>query len=723
MVSSSHAFWSEMLQRTMVLYDENLLRQVVARLIRPRNQWPVEELIQRSVETINNPVVIDRRVKELVPASRQALALIGHSRQSVWSLGNLIEMLMALGHADGLQPLFALFEAGLVFPLLTPLDNLHGSSNRIKNFEQWLAMPGATGLQVFSPPQIADRAIGEPLGLPDLSADTQEAVKPPPPVTDLKPRGSHQEADGLEWLLRLAVLWQQVAAAPLRRTQQGGFFKRDLERLQADPLLLSPPVEKLTEVPDLGFLLAALAEQHGLLIGVEGELQAGALPALWETGLWPTLETFWTSLWRLLAWNPVDGWRGESPAGNPFASAYLLTFLLLARLPAESWMPPSRIQDWLLRQHPFWSGDEIRPSVQQPWLETFLLGLAYHLRLVQAARTMEGAWLVRLTPLARWLLHLGEPPTPEPVYAQTLLIQPNLEIVAFRQGLTPGLILKLSRFATWKSLGAACTLQLEPATVYRALEMGQTFETIRMTLEQHGTRAVPTAVLDSLRTWSNKRDRITVYPSATLLEFSRADDLTEALARGLPGVRIADTLAVVASEDDIDFKNFRLTGTRDYALPPEKCVALESDGVTLTVDLSRSDLLMETELPRFAELLNGSSSPTQRHYRLTPGSLGLARSAGMQLGTLETWFQQRCGQPLSAAARMLMLGNQLPPSKFQRLLVLQVGNVELADGLLQWPATRGLIASRLGPTALVINEEQLPQLLERLREAGLPIPE
>ena len=45
---------------------------------------------------------------------------------------------------------------------------------------------------------------------------------------------------------------------------------------------------------------------------------------------------------------------------------------------------------------------------------------------------------------------------------------------------------------------------------------------------------------------------------------------------------------------------------------------------------------------------------------------------------------------------------------------------ELADGLMQWPQTRGLIASRLGPTALAVSEEQAPALRERLREAGLP---
>ena len=58
------------------------------------------------------------------------------------------------------------------------------------------------------------------------------------------------ESDGLEWLLRLAVLWQQVAALPLRRTMQGGFFKRDAERLGQNPVLTGPPGDRLVEVPD-----------------------------------------------------------------------------------------------------------------------------------------------------------------------------------------------------------------------------------------------------------------------------------------------------------------------------------------------------------------------------------------------------------------------------------------------------------------------------------------
>ncbi|MGH7226773.1 MAG: helicase-associated domain-containing protein, partial [Gemmataceae bacterium] len=372
---------------------------------------------------------------------------------------------------------------------------------------------------VFTPPQIAVRAIGEDLGLPDISKDEGGRMKDEKEGDSsssfILPPSSFQEADGLEWLLRLAVLWQQVSAAPLRRTQQGGFFKRDVERLQQDVLLNAVPADRLADVPDLPFLAIALAEQERMIEEIEGEWRAGSLPLAWDKGLAAALESLWMDLPRLSAWNPLDGWRGgEAQTGNPFPSAYLLAFLLLARLPEGASVPAESIELWIVSQHPYWTSESLRPSRQKPWLETFLLGVAYPLRLVQAVRGEDDEWHVRLSPTGRWLLGLGEAPNLETVHTQTLLVQPNLQIIAYRQGLTTSLIARLTQFAAWENLGAACTLQLRPETVYRALEAGQTFDSIRLTLEQHGTRSMPPAVLDSLRTWSNKRDRITVYPSA-----------------------------------------------------------------------------------------------------------------------------------------------------------------------------------------------------------------
>jgi hypothetical protein len=706
MPTADAAVWSTELQSTLQRYDESLLRQVATRLFKPRNQWPVAELIERSLASIDNPAVIDRRLQELEPAQRQILALIAHSRQPCWHLGNLIEMAMALGHNDGLPPILGLFESGLLYPCLPE------GLTRLKKFEQWLGQAGTTGLRVFADPRVTSRALGEDLGLPDLSVNPQSAIRNP----------QSQEADGLEWPLRLAVLWQQVLANPLRRTQQGGFFKRDLERLTEDPLISAAPADSLNDLPDFGLLTAALAEVENILTEKKGELQASALPDSWSEGLLPTLASLWATLPHLQSWNALKG--GVSTAitgnGNPYPSAYLLLLMLLARLPEESWASPAALEEWLLTHHPHWVGESVRPSQRQSWVRSFLLGLAFQLRLVQAQKNGEDEWLVRLSSVGRWLIGVDEAPD-IPVYPQTLVIQPNLEIIAYRQGLTPGLIVQLSRIADWKSLGAACMLQLGPDSIYRGLQSGLSFDQIVQTLERHSSRGVPPAVVNSLRTWASKRERISVYPSATLFEFASGDDLAEALSRGLPATKLSDRMAVVASESSIDFRHFRLSGTRDYALPPEKCVELDPDGVTLSIDLARSDLLVETELRRFAEPLEAASNNGRRPYRLTSASLASGRDTGFGLRALEDWFPQRTGQPLSPAARLLAAAGQLAGASLQRQLVLHVETPEVADGLLQWPLTRSLIAQRLGPTTLAIAEEHVLLLRERLTELGMNV--
>src|SRR5207248_1337907 len=163
------------------------LRRVAARLIKPRSQWPADELVARCAATANDITVIDRRLRDLDPAGRQLLALVGHSRQPQWGMGSLVELLIALGHEDGLAPV-------------------------------------------------------------------------------------------------LAVLWQQVASAPLRLTQQGELFKRDLDRLGQDPLLNAPSAEGLPSPPDAGLLAVALGVAAGILHDGDGELRAGDLPAAWEDG-------------------------------------------------------------------------------------------------------------------------------------------------------------------------------------------------------------------------------------------------------------------------------------------------------------------------------------------------------------------------------------------------------------------------------------------------------
>src|SRR5207245_1650779 len=185
----------------------------------------------------------------------------------------------------------------------------------------------------------------------------------------------------------------------------------------------------------------------------EGELCAASLPADWDKGIPTALASLFAGLSTIRDWNPLAGSLfGQEQLGNPFASAYLLALLLLANQPPEQWFRPEEIENWILTHHPFWNSEDLRPSRREPWMKVFLLGLAHSLRITEATKDSEGVWVVRVSPTGRWLLGIGDLPVINAAFPQTLFVQPNLEIVVYRQGLTPTLIVRLTQLAGWKSL-------------------------------------------------------------------------------------------------------------------------------------------------------------------------------------------------------------------------------------------------------------------------------
>jgi hypothetical protein len=676
-------------------YDDALLRTVTARLFKPRSHWPADELIDRAVENLANPPVIDRRLKELPPACRNVLAAVGLSRHYEWPVGQLLALLATLGHSEGLAPIHALLDAGLAVPVAS------ADGKPFRQWEDWLGAAPTTA-RLFVPPAVAERAARDGCGLPEL------------PGKRFDPNVVHA-ADGLEWVLRLGVLWQQLRATPIRLTQANALFKRDLTRLQADPLLAAPLPHPAVEVPEAGVLALSMGMATGLFPVRDGTLTAGPFPAAWDAGLVPAIADLWAALPDTTHWDPRRGYF-LAEGGEPFPTVALPALLLLAAQPEGVWTHPLDVAEYLFPKHPSWAavvGDE---EAGESWLEVMFLGWAAHLRLVEAAQDGEG-WWVRLTGLGRHLLAGRPAPDLGHPFPRCLVVQPNGDVVAYRQGLTAGLVGKLSRFADWKMIGPACTLGLSAESVYRGLESGLTLGDISAVLHQHNAHPVPANVLDLVRHWAGKRDRITVHTAATLLEFTTPADLEAAVARGLVTEKLTDRMGVAHGE--IDYKHFRLLGNRDYEAKPQRCVTFAPDGVTFTVDVAAADLLLEAELARLAEPVPGAGP--ERRYRITPATARSARDQGITLAEVEEWSASRCGGPLSASARLLFAGAAGAAGELRRRLVLTLPSEAVADGVCQWPETADLLDDRLGPTAVSVPEENAAELLARLAGIGVEV--
>lgn len=694
MPSTPDIDWSERCREALTGYGEALLRIVADKLIRPRSKLPVEELIEKSVAMVTNAPVIDRRIKDQSPPARKLIAFIGLSRQPRWKVGHLLTLLAALDHSDGFAPVQALLETGLLFPERDPNGPL------IEDFAAWFGLAGTHNAVVFAHPGVAIRARGENLELPDLADPDHDAA------------GARQ-ADGFEWPLRLAAAWQQVNADPVRLTQGNTLFKRDLIRLQGDAVLAAPPVDQLAPVADAGVLALLWAQAVGLLVERAGALEAAPFAATWDGPLLPLLAELVRALPLVEPWDPLAGYTPTENGLSPTPTAGLLALLL-----ARDFVHPDAVAEWLWSHHPSWAGvipAEAAGDKGAGWVRSYLLGVAYSLGITEVSREF-----VRLSELGRHLL-LGDPePRTPPTFPQTLMVQPNAEILAYRQGLTPGLVASLTRFAAWKGIGPACTLELTPEQTYRGLESGLTLPMIVQTLNRHGQRPVPPGVADLLQRWASKRERITAFTSAVLVEFQTPAELDAAVARGVVALRLTDRIGMTADGREPSLSNLRLMGNRDYESKPQKCLALADDGVTLTVDAPQADLLLEAELKQFAEPLPIEQNGVQR-FRLTPVSLRKAFEGGRTLTELDSWFTERSGAPLSAAGRLLLLGSQLPAPQAVRLLVVKLPTVEIADGVVQWPGTRGLVAERLGPLVVSVAEDQLAAFRDALREIGVRV--
>jgi hypothetical protein len=690
MPTPSDPDWSARCRAALAHYSDPLLRAVADKLVRPRTKMPAGELLDKAAATLTNAPVIDRRIKDQPPAARKLLALIGLSHQLRWKVGHLLTLLAALDHHEGLTPVQTLLEAGLLFPELDP------HAPPVSDSAAWCGAAGTNAAVVFTHPGIAARARGEKLGLPDLASDGAH--------------GPARTADGLEWPLRLAAAWQQVHADPVRLTQGNTLFKRDLQRFQTDAVLAAAPVEQLAPVADPGVLALQWASAAGLIAERDGALEAHSFPQEWDGPLFPLLAELFAALPLVDGWDPLAGYAPIDAGLSPTPTAGFLALLL-----AREFVSPDAIAEWLWSHHPSWAGVIPQGAKDKgaAWVRGFLLGVAYPLGVVE----VSGA-LLRLSAFGRHLLFgAPEPPAP-PGFPQTLLVQPNAEVLAYRQGLTPALIAALSRFARWKGIGPACTLELTPEQTYRGLESGLTLPMIVQTLNRHATRPVPPGVADLLQRWASKRERITVFSSAVLVEFQTPAELDIAVARGVVTLRLTDRIGMTADGGEPSLSQLRLIGNRDYEARPQRCLTVADDGVTLTVDTPQADLLLEAEIGQFAEPLPIESNGVRR-FRLTPATLRRAADSGRSRADIDQWFADRTGSPLSAAGCLLLLGTQLPAPLASRLLVVKLPSIEIADGITQWPATRALVAERLGPLAVAVDEENFEALRAALAEVGV----
>ncbi len=557
------------------------------------------------------------------------------------------------------------------------------------------------------------------------------------PIQSYVADSSFRQADGWEVPIRLGVVWQQARLSPLKRTQTGTLFKRDYERISEHPVMNAGMVDGRAELQQQAALFYGLAKQQGWLTGTQDQLfPAKRLDEVWPTDLFALRRSLAQAYYQQDDWCELPELISAGYSSTMLASGRYAVHAALSQLPPGEGTTSDQLAQFLVNKLQPWNQENEwfagkkdpahRLDLLKQWVKNFCFGLAYQLGITEISTANDPndqrigkIDIVRLTEFGRQLGDTGMSAVEPETTVQTLLVQPNMSLVVYRQGLDVPLLGKLAAFAEFESAGAALMLKLNPQSVYAGLEAGLSAQSIADLLQTRQGRPLAPSVISSLENWSRKRDRVAVYINANLFEFSSHDDARSALDRGQPGELITDRILLTPAGQEGDLSNLRITASRDYRLPPEPCLTPRADGVTFDVNLEKSDLMLEPELRRFMDLVEVSAADNRAVFRITPSSIASALREGSSLAGFNEWFLQRAGSIAPESVRLLFHAAQGFPLKVEQLQVLSVPNEEILSGLVQHPWTQMLITERLGPRHFCIKENSLAEFIEILRRLGM----
>ncbi|MDW8223292.1 MAG: hypothetical protein RMJ82_10115 [Gemmatales bacterium] len=531
-----------------------------------------------------------------------------------------------------------------------------------------------------------------------------------------------QETDGLDAFIQLTKVRQLAAQSPLRIKRTGQAYKKHGQQLREQLEQWHCLIPDCQVHPRIWVLLASLL---GLVKFDDASWTFSAAP---RTCSFPASKLdACRQVWNAwLLYNLLDIYASPNAPieiGKLDSSALalqLFTCLYIAYVLAQlsenlgiplrqlaSRVPSNEIYDVNLIQ----SGELARLITDHTLAAC--LAIMWSLGLLH---WNEEHALLRLSPLGRALFS-QQPCAPDSPSQPNILVLPNLEIIAYRQALTPQDILDLSSLARWKTVSPMATLEMDNTTVHQALQAGWQPDELLHWLERHSSRSLPDTVRSLIGTSAQQQQRLLVYHRATLLEFESAQHREAALNRGISGVIIGDRFLLTEPSHPIDYSHLRVTASLDYLRPTVSQVRILPDGVTLEVPLNQANLLLEAELLQLAEQISIDSVRQLARYRITPNTLQRARQQGWTALRLQEWFLLRCGT--SAPDTVISLIS-LPHIELQvtHTYILETGSEAIANGLCQWPETAPYVARKLGPTTLAIHGHTLEKLIKTLQSLG-----
>jgi hypothetical protein len=369
-------------------------------------------------------------------------------------------------------------------------------------------------------------------------------------------------------------------------------------------------------------------------------------------------------------------------------------------------------------------------SLEGPWIADALRGPLYELGLVEVARGPGGKsglpTCFRLTDLGQMALEdirVSRGAAPNAAQADQspgpcLVVQPNFEVVVYLDRVSPRLLDFLERVAERGTLGAAtATYRLTRGSIYNALEAGSGIGALVKTLAEAAEHGLPPNVEATLRDWAARRERLVVRRAVRLIQFRDTAARDAAAASQRRGTPLGERYLLL--DPSVSRRAGLAAAGRsiDYAAAPVRCLSVSEDA-TMTIDGSRADLLVQTEVARWADPEEGQEGP---RWRITRDSVARARRAGLGaeeiLATLSARATHALPPLLMTAIRAW--GGARHTAALAPAMLLHVPDRETFYAIATSPALQRHFEGFLGSQTLVVNPGAREVLRRLLAEVGL----
>lgn len=386
--------------------------------------------------------------------------------------------------------------------------------------------------------------------------------------------------------------------------------------------------------------------------------------------------------------------------------------------------------EWLQQHHKGWR------QAEEVWIARAVTGPLFHLGLVALARDpgqqKTDPTLFRLTPLGCTVLYDSFRATAKTV-AEALplvvqdkpcwVVQPNFDVVVYLDRASAARLAFIERIGARKpASGATALYHLTRDTIYTALESGIGPDTLLDTLSRGCEYPLPENIRQTLSDWAARREQLSVYLMADVLEFADQQTRDVALAKKAgSGVAVGERYVLLSGPQRKRGLSTRISRTVDYVSPPTRCLSVSEEGA-IHVTKQGGDLLVEGEMTAWAE----SDATKSKHWYITRHSVERALKTGWTADSIIANLKQRVQRdlpPLLLIAIRAWAGVRTLPTAVAVAtdLVLQVADLEVARAIAGSPLLQPYVRKRIGRQTFLVKSETVDVFCGKLAEFGLQV--